>query len=318
MERLRRAIPLTAGGAALLALLLCPDTAAESAREGLSLCAEMLVPSLFPFFIISGLLRRMGLPGVLGRMLEPLTARLFGLSGAGAAALLLGLTGGYPLGAKAVADLVRDGAMDTGEAERAVCFCNNTGPAFLVGAAGTGVFHDRKLGMLLYLTHIAAALILGLLLAPRHTERISRERTTVRSLSVGAALPDAVREAVDAMLTVCGFAVLFSVLTGLAESAGLLGTATAFLAGAFGTLPQFIRALLTGVLELGSGIGAMRGLPPTKQNAALAAFLIGFGGVSVHCQTAAMLAGTGVRLKKHFLARTLHGLLAAMMMLALP
>ena len=45
-------------------------------------------------------------------------------------------------------------------------------------------------------------------------------------------------------------------------------------------------------------------------------FLIGFGGLSVHCQTAAALAGTGVRLKKHFWARMLHGMLAAMMMLA--
>ena len=317
MERLRRALPLLAAGTALLALVLCPETAAEGARDGLVLCAEMLVPSLLPFFIVSGLLRRMGLPGILGRMIEPAAVRRFSLSGAGATALLLGFTGGYPLGAKAIADLVRDGAMDTGEAERAVCFCNNTGPAFLIGAAGTGVFHDRRLGLLLYLTHLAAAWILGLLLAPRHPERVSRERAAVRTLSVGAALPDAVREAVDAMLTVCGFAVTFSVLTGLAQTAGLLGAVTAFLTGTFNAAPQFIRALLTGLLELGSGIGAMQGLAPTKKNTALAAFLIGFGGVSVHCQTAAMLAGTGVRLKKHFWARVLHGMLAALMMLAI-
>ena len=316
MERLRRALPLGAALTALLALALCPDAAAESARAGLRLCAEMLVPSLLPFFIVSGLLRLMGLPGALGRAAEPVTQRLFGLSGAGSSALLLGLTGGYPLGAKAIAELVRDGVMEPDEAERAVCFCNNTGPAFLIGAAGTGVFHDRKLGLLLYLTHIAAAVIVGLLTAPRGSERTPREPALIRSLSVGEALPAAVRDAVDATLTVCGFAVTFTVFTGLLDASGTLETLTAALAQTFVTAPQFIRAFLCGVLELGSGIGTMQGLSPTRENAALAAFLIGFGGVSVHCQTAAMLAGTGVKLKKHFWARALHGLLAALMMLA--
>ena len=113
----------------------------------------------------------MGLPGLLGRIAEPVTMRLFGLSGAGASALLLGLTGGYPLGAAAVGDMTRDGLLTPEEAERVLPLCNNSGPAFLIGAAGTGVFHDRALGLQLYLTHILAALVLGVLLAPREIGR---------------------------------------------------------------------------------------------------------------------------------------------------
>ncbi|MBQ9044735.1 MAG: sporulation protein [Oscillospiraceae bacterium] len=317
MERFQRYLPLGAASCALLALVLCPDAAASSARSGLKLCAEMLVPSLLPFFIVSGLLRLAGLPGVLGRLVEPVTARLFGLSGAGASAMLLGLTGGYPLGAAAIGDLTRDGQLTPQEAERALGFCNNSGPAFLIGAAGTGVFHDRRLGLLLYATHVLAAITVGLLLTPRGKGAPSRERAAIRTLSIGEALPRAVRAALDATLTVCGFAVTFSVVTGLLDASGALGTATGVLAGTFAAAPQAMRALLTGLLELGSGIGAMQGLPATKENAALAAFLIGFGGVSVHCQTAAVTAGTGVRLKTHFFARVLHGIIAAGMMLVL-
>ena len=316
MDRVRRSLPLAAALFALAALVLCPAPAAQAARGGLRLCAEVLVPSLFPFFIVSGLLRLTGLPGVFGRALEGVTLRLFALSGAGASALLFGLTGGYPLGAKALADLVRDGSMSSQEAERALPFCNNSGPAFLIGAAGTGVFHDRRIGLLLYLTHVLAAVLLGVLLRPR-VPSPPRERVVVRALTVGAALPQAVREAIDATLTVCGFAVAFSVLTGLLEQAGVIAAVSVPLAQTFQTVPQFFRALGTGLLELGSGIGAMQGLAATKQNTALAAFLIGFGGVSVHCQTAAVLAGTGVRLRKHFWGRVLHGMLAAMMMLIL-
>ena len=92
---------------ALGALLLCSQAALESARAGLALCAQMIVPSLLPFFILSSLLQQLGLPGILGRWLSPVTQKLFGIGGAGASALLLGVTGGYPLGADAVARLRR-------------------------------------------------------------------------------------------------------------------------------------------------------------------------------------------------------------------
>ena len=94
----------------MLALVFCPDAAADSARSGLRLCAEMLVPSLLPFFVVSGLLRAWGLPGVLARLLEPATARLWGVDAACVSAFLLGILGGYPLGAAMIGRLRADGA----------------------------------------------------------------------------------------------------------------------------------------------------------------------------------------------------------------
>ena len=102
---------------ALGALLLCSQAALESARAGLALCAQMIVPSLLPFFILSSLLQQLGLPGILGRWLSPVTQKLFGIGGAGASALLLGVTGGYPLGADAVARLRRSGALTREQAD---------------------------------------------------------------------------------------------------------------------------------------------------------------------------------------------------------
>ena len=152
---------------ALGALLVCSQAALESARAGLSLCAQMIVPSLLPFFMLSSLLQQLGLPGILGRLLSPVTQKLFGIGGAGASALLLGVTGGYPLGADAVARLRRSGALTREQAERALAFCNNSGPAFLVGAAGVGVFHSAGYGLLLYGVHVLSSVLVGMLFAPR-------------------------------------------------------------------------------------------------------------------------------------------------------
>lgn len=236
-------IALAATLAALGALLLCSQAALESARAGLGLCAQMIVPSLLPFFILSSLLQQLGLPGILGRWLSPVTQRLFGIGGAGASALLLGVTGGYPLGADAVARLRRSGTLTREQAERALAFCNNSGPAFLVGAAGVGVFHSAGYGLLLYGVHVLSAVIVGMLFAPRSGGFPPEERAQIAAVSLSQALPEAVRSAVRAVLTVSGFVVTFSVVTGVLDASGLLPALVGTLAARLGLELHFARAL---------------------------------------------------------------------------
>ena len=95
--------------------------------------------------------------------------RLFGLPGDGAAALLAGLLGGYPLGAAATAGLVERGALTPAEGARLLGFANNSGPAFLIGAAGAGVFGSVRAGLALYAAHVLAALSAGLVMRGRAT-----------------------------------------------------------------------------------------------------------------------------------------------------
>lgn len=315
LQKIRTYIPLGSTLLALAALVLCSAQAMESARYGLRLCAQMIVPSLLPFFILSSLLRQLGLPGVLGRLLAPVTARLFGVGGAGASAFLLGVTGGYPLGAATVAQLYRDGSLTRDEAERALAFCNNSGPAFLIGAAGTGIFHSASIGLLLYGVHVLAAVLVGMLFTPRRQRQFPVERTQIAVVSFAEALPEAVRSSVQTLLTVCGFVVTFSVVTGMLDAAGVFPALAGALAGEFGLELHFTRALLTGLLEIGTGLGAMQGLAATPQNLALCAFLIGWGGVSVHCQTAAVLAGTTLKSARHTAGRFLNGVLSAFLIL---
>ena len=239
---------------------------------------------------------------------------LFGIGGAGASALLLGVTGGYPLGADAVARLRRSGALTREQAERALAFCNNSGPAFLVGAAGVGVFHSAGYGLLLYGVHVLSAVLVGMLFASRSGGSLPEPRGQIAAVSLAQALPEAVRSAVCAVLTVSGFVVTFSVVTGMLDASGLLPALVGTLSARLGLELHFARALCTGVLELGTGIGAMQGLTPTPANLALAAFLIGWGGVSVHCQTAAVLAGTDIKSARHTAGRLLHGVISALCM----
>ena len=95
---------LAASTAALFILILSSDKVLESSRYALTLCLNSIIPSLLPFFIVSILLNRLGLPYHLGKMLAPAARKLFSVSGAGASAFFIGITGGYPLGAAYIAD----------------------------------------------------------------------------------------------------------------------------------------------------------------------------------------------------------------------
>ena len=87
-----------------------------AAAEALSLCAGSVIPALFPFLVVSSLLLSLGLGELLSPMLAGLMEPLFRVDGVGSSALLLGLVGGYPIGAKTAADLYRGGRLSRPEA----------------------------------------------------------------------------------------------------------------------------------------------------------------------------------------------------------
>ena len=272
--------------------------AAEGARQSLRVCAATLAPSLLPFFVLSNLLSALGLADLLAGSLGRAMARLFRVSPAGAQAFLLGLSGGYPLGASAVADLRREGLASRQEAERLLAFCNNSGPAFIIGAAG-GVFQSPRAGLLLYAAHVLAAVTVGVMFRGSGSwdETCAAAPPAREPVPFGKALTGAVTRAVGSVMTVCGYVVLFGALLGLIEP--------------YLTLPPTAHALALGFLELGSGVAAMAGLAPGPFTLAATALILGWGGLSVHCQTMGVLAETDISCARHLAGRALCGVIAA-------
>ena len=110
------------------------------AAKALTLCAGTVIPALFPFMVVTGLLVRLGFAQWLAPDMAGLMASLFRLPGCAGSALLLGLVGGYPIGARTAAELYASGDLTRQEAERLLTFCNNSNPVFLISVLGAGVF----------------------------------------------------------------------------------------------------------------------------------------------------------------------------------
>ena len=223
-------------------LLLAPQAAASGALQGLRACGTRVIPALLPFFVVSRMLTALSLPTP-GRRADRLFRALFGVRAACLPALLTGLLGGYPAGAAAVTELYRAGALSKAEAERALCFCNNSGPGFFAGLIGAAVLGDVRRGLILYGLHALSALLTGLLLpgsAPPAALRTARREKPVLS----SLLPEAVQGSCAALLQVSGLIVFFSSMLAVLRAAGL----TALLPN------RLAEALACGALELSSGI----------------------------------------------------------------
>ena len=185
-------------------------------QKGLRLCFSVIIPSLFPFFILS----RMLTPLLCGISTENkgLFTRFFHISPAGKSALLLGFISGFPIGAKTVASLYRSGDVTREEAFRLLCFCNNTGPAFVIGTVGT-LFHSLPFGIFLYLLQIFIASMTGIVLGIGKKENSQKKPSfTQKKKPVSQDFPEIVVDSGASVLKVCAFVVAFQILIDIASS----------------------------------------------------------------------------------------------------
>lgn len=125
-------------------LVLFSKTNLVAAKNGLNLWANSVVPSLLPFFIATEVLSHTNIIHIIGKLLNKFMRPIFNIPGEGAYAFLIGLISGYPVGAKIVTKLRQDGLCSKSEGERMLAFSNNSGPLFIVGTVGIGLFGSSR------------------------------------------------------------------------------------------------------------------------------------------------------------------------------
>ncbi len=291
-----------------LALLLRnSEIAVRYISDGLSLCAKTLIPSLFPFLVISELL----VSGGAIRPLENLLARPFrsflGISGESGCALLLGFLCGFPLGTKTAASLYRQGRISLEELQHLIIFCNVPSLAFLVFAVGDSLLGSRSLGVELYVITLLSSLLIGVLSnrlfqksTPRSAPPCSSSVSEPRSpLTV---FTEAVGNSATAMIRICAFVLFFSALVGVLER--ILTPVS---------LSQETTALIFGIFELTGGVARAAACAPVVAPY-LCAALAGWSGLSVHFQIMSLCDGIPLSFSSYFLAKLGHGALNVLLL----
>ena len=286
----RKFITLILSASAFLALILDCKTGFSSAREGLILCTSTLIPSMFPFFVLSILLTN-SMAGHRMRFLRPV-ATLCRIPEGAESLLAIGLLGGYPVGAQNVISAYRQGILSQEDTQRMIAFCNNAGPAFLFGYLGT-VFENPIYPWMIWIIHIVSALFVGWIL-PFGTTK-SAIVPSRKSVSLSQALNQALR----IMGQVCGWVILFRVLIGFLER------------WLFWAIPKSLSIFLTGLLELSNGCIQLTTFPSNGLRMVMASTFLSFGGICVLMQTHSIAGSFPIPM--YLPGKALQGFLAFML-----
>ncbi|ARP51161.1 hypothetical protein B6259_09900 [Ruminococcaceae bacterium CPB6] len=287
-----------AGTAALClaaALLVFPKAAAQGTSAGISTCLTVLIPSLYPFLVITVFLIKSGAASAIGQRIGGPFARLFALPPAAAPAILMGMVGGYPTGSRGAEALYESGELTAQQAERLVLFSVNGGPAFICTAVGLGFLGSARSGRLLLAVHLCAGLLVGILVGLRHHREPFPPPRQGKWPGPGKALLAAARDAAASMLLMCCFVILFSTFLCILKM---------FLSGP-------VLAALAGVSEVTLGCRSLGALHAPLWCFAL---VLGWGGLCVHLQVLQGLSFP-VHTGRFWLCRILHGGLSALMVL---
>lgn len=324
----------------VLLIISFPQQAFEGSLRGLKLWWEVVFPALLPFFVTSELLMGFGVVHFMGVLFEPLMRPLFGVPGVGGFVLSMGLSSGYPMGAKLTVRLREQNLISRIEGERLVCLASTSGPLFMIGAVAVGFFHDARLGIMIALSHYLAAFCVGIMMRFHHAkntpgpeERNQAANSTHllwRALSAmhearlkdgrpfGRLMGEAVTSAIQTLLLIGGFIIVFSVLNHLLHTVGiadLLAVIISWMTQPLGLDPALIPAIIAGIFEitLGSQLASEAGAHVELiHKVALASAIIAFSGFSVHAQVASFLATTDIRYLPYFVARLIHAVLAGL------
>lgn len=146
-----------------ISILIFSKTNLPAIKSGLSLWANSVIPSLFPFFVATELLIHTNLFYKLGNYFNIFMKPIFNIRGEGALAFIMGIVSGYPVGAKIASNFRKNNICTKNECERLLSFTNNSGPLFIIGTVGILMYRNTMIGILLFITHILSSLSVGFL-----------------------------------------------------------------------------------------------------------------------------------------------------------
>lgn len=291
------------------ALLSSSGPAAQAILDGLKISALVLVPSLFPLSVVSGMIVRLKIAEPLCAYLGKPFKKMFGVSENAVLAFLIGLAGGYPLGILAATDMYKNARISAHDLKKLSCFCSNCSPSFIFGVAAphlsahSPVLDTSKTALLLLGAHILSALVSGLVFSEFAAESKGAVQNFPKSpehkaFTFTSALTESVESSAIAMLRLTAYISLFYMLNRILLSFIMIN----FIKNLTGLKSIFV--LLSGVLEFSTGVlslGAGRG------DFALCAFFISFGGLCVAMQSASILRETGIKIRYYIFSKLFQG-----------
>lgn len=276
------------------------------ALQGLLYCGNILIPSLFPFMVLSSFIVKSGLADFLGKFMTPITKRLFHTNGVVGTVILLGMSGGFPVGAKGVTELYQKGSIDIKTAQALSMFLVGGGGGFVVMVVGASLYKSITTGLLLWLCQVISQITTGIFACRKvKFSNINTQKSLKQPLS--NSLVEATQSGVESIMSLCGLVIIFSCIFGIFNDIKITDTICDTLK-IIGIKPTISESILNALWEVTKGCSSC------CDNTApiwLTAFALGWGGLCVHFQVYSIVTPLNISKVKFTLYRLAQGVITA-------
>lgn len=274
--------------------------------DGVKLWFYTLLPTLFPYAIITTLLSGLKTTDKVGLKLNPLSKKLFRINGRVFLPFFIGVISGHPSGVKTAIDLKNSNKFSPNECVRACILCSMSSPVFLISCIGKITFKSALFGVCLFVSNFLSAITLGLIFS-RYKKDEPPTKIDRESLIKPINFTDGVSSSTLSVIYAGGFIVLFYMLTEILIDLKILTPVIKLFSYVFGD-EMVAKGFVTGIIESTKGFKIL-----SEANSLLAlplsAFITGLSGMSMICQSVAFMKSAKIKTAPFILSKIISAVL---------
>lgn len=254
--------------------------------EAIMLWARVILPSLLPFFFLTRLLAETNSVEYLTKIFTKPMKKLYNCPSISSYIFFMGIITGYPMGAKLCADCYEKQLLTKEEIVRINSFTSTSGPMFIIGSVGIGLFVNPTAGLIIFVSHLLGTFLNGFIYRNYKKNKMIDKRVKIATGKSKDVLNDSMLSSITAVLTICGFIVMAFILIEIFNSYNLFYPINWVLQNIFHIDKNICTALTSGLLEITRGCVELSSFPiKATFLVPIATFIISFGGVSIHLQS---------------------------------
>ncbi len=294
--------------------IINPTSCMQATLKGSKVWLLNVVPALLPFFILTRIITSLNQTSI--RPLDRFTSKFFRTNNSGLI-YFLSLLSGYPVGAKMISSYYESGNVDKATATKMFSFCSTSGPMFIVGTIGIGVFKNVTVGYILLISHVLGSFINGIV----YRGKLSTQNQFKATISK-TSLNDIMYDSIISILLVGGYIIFSSVIIELLNITNILPCFAYLISKIHCFDYDVVLSFLCGIIEITNGLimlGSASISVPLQ--IVLSSILIAFSGVCIMLQSCAFLNKIGIKksviIKQKITQALITGAISVIMLLLL-
>lgn len=293
------------------AILIYPERYINCCLNGFLMWGECVLPSIFPFAVITMIFIKSGYAKKFALPLRKVTS-FFNLPPISSVCFLMSVFSGYPMGARSILEFYDLGCINENDAKKLSVLCSTSSPLFIIGSVGVKMLGDKVLGIVLLFAHVFSVLIVGIIVSLFF--RGAKSNNLVYAKKDNNVLYNSFYGAIISVLVAGGVIAFFFVLTQVCIDFNLLLPIEKFFCLFLDR--QTAISLTYGIIEVTTGCKSLA-MIDSRLKLPLMGFILTLGGICILMQQVAYLAKAKVNVAFFVGVKILQGVVCFLMLLSI-